>query len=170
MNFFIYRMEWCKIFCEEDNKTHTVSSRALEPEDSEVLRCSDLRARKGLCCCGRLMENVILLHCLKFTARIETCSQKFIRNRYTYAYYYVQIELKLVSTVFAWIVRPPLLTRAASPAQTARCWWLLINNRTVPHAFSAYAITTCKKKKMFAETHSNRKYLEEDETWWVDLV
>ncbi len=75
MNFFIYRMEWCKIFCEEDNKTHTVSSRALEPEDSEVLRCP---ARKGLRCCGRLRENGTLLHCLKFTVRIETCSQKFI--------------------------------------------------------------------------------------------
>lgn len=34
---------WCKILCHEDGKEHSVSSRYLEPEDSELLKDSDLK-------------------------------------------------------------------------------------------------------------------------------
>lgn len=35
--------EWCKVYCEEDSKAHTVSAKVLEPEDSEILKASDMR-------------------------------------------------------------------------------------------------------------------------------
>lgn len=34
--------EWCRVYCEEDGKCHTVSARSLELEDSEVLTLPDL--------------------------------------------------------------------------------------------------------------------------------
>ena len=34
--------EWCRVYCEEDGKCHTVSARSLELEDSEVLTQLDL--------------------------------------------------------------------------------------------------------------------------------
>ena len=34
--------EWCKIYSTEDARTHLINARALEPEDSEVLKSSDL--------------------------------------------------------------------------------------------------------------------------------
>lgn len=38
-------LEWCKVYCEEDNKCHTVSLKSLETEDSEFL--TDLNLKKG---------------------------------------------------------------------------------------------------------------------------
>ena len=37
-----YPTEWCKIFCKEHNKCHDTTIRNLEPEDSEVLKETDL--------------------------------------------------------------------------------------------------------------------------------
>ena len=39
--YFIYT-EWCKVYCDEDAKTHMLSVKVLEPEDSDVLKDSDL--------------------------------------------------------------------------------------------------------------------------------
>ena len=30
-------LEWCKVYCQEDAKTHIVSTRSLEAEDSDTL-------------------------------------------------------------------------------------------------------------------------------------
>ena len=38
----MYTIEWCKVYCSEDGKTHTLSSKVLEPEDSDVLKVSDI--------------------------------------------------------------------------------------------------------------------------------
>lgn len=37
-----YPTEWCKVFCKEDNKCHDTTTRNLEPEDSEILKETDL--------------------------------------------------------------------------------------------------------------------------------
>ncbi len=37
-----YYAEWCKVYCCETNRTHVISAKALEPEDSEILKITDM--------------------------------------------------------------------------------------------------------------------------------
>ncbi len=66
-------LEYCKIFCHDDGKTHTVSSRSLEPEDSEVLKASDLV--KGSTLLWKVKGE-------KYTSTFLTVSGKLISNKH----------------------------------------------------------------------------------------
>ena len=37
------KIEWCKVYCSEDSKTHVISAKTLEPEESEILMLADLK-------------------------------------------------------------------------------------------------------------------------------